>query len=112
MDAVILYAHRDFYSNSNIFLPILLIGIILTGSRAIYILTAIMLIYVMKNNPQYIKKILIFVTTLILIVALINILKIDIKVLKRLTQFSFHQVLYLEEYFITKMVSKFYYHTL
>lgn len=86
---VILYAHRDFYSNSNIFLPILLIGIILTGSRAIYILTAIMLIYVMKNNPQYIKKILIFVTTLILIVALINILKIDIKVLKRLTQFSF-----------------------
>ncbi len=86
---VVLYMHRDFYTNSNIFLLILLIGIILTGSRAIYILTAIMLIYVMKNNPKYIKKILIFVTTLILIVALINLLKIDIKVLKRLTQFSF-----------------------
>lgn len=86
---VVLYMHRDFYTNSNVFLLILLIGIILTGSRAIYILTAIMLIYVMKNNPKYIKKILIFVTTLILIVALINLLKIDIKVLKRLTQFSF-----------------------
>lgn len=86
---VVLYMHRDFYTNSNVFLLILLIGIILTGSRAIYILTAIMLIYVMKNNPKYIKKILIFVTALILIVALINLLKIDIKVLKRLTQFSF-----------------------
>lgn len=86
---VVLYMHRDFYTNSNVFLLILLIGIISTGSRAIYILTAIMLIYVMKNNPKYIKKILIFVITLILIVALINLLKIDIKVLKRLTQFSF-----------------------
>lgn len=86
---VVLYTHRDFYTNSNLFLLILMLGIILTGSRAIYVLTLIMLIYVMKNNPQYIKKILIFVTALILIVALINILKLDIKVLKRLTQFSF-----------------------
>ena len=39
---VVLYMHRDFYTNSNVFLLILLIGIILTGSRAIYILTAIM----------------------------------------------------------------------
>lgn len=86
---VILYKHKDIYAMNNVLLLILLIGIVLTGSRIIYVLTAFMLIYVVKDDPGYIKKILVFAGALVAMIVIVNLFKIDIKVLKRLTQFSF-----------------------
>ena len=86
---VILYKHKDVSAMNDVLLLILLIGIVLTGSRTIYVLTAFMLIYVVKDDPGYIKKILVFAGALVAMIVIVNLFNIDIKVLKRLTQFSF-----------------------
>ena len=86
---VIAYKHKDVYALTDVFMLILLIGIVLTGSRTIYVLTAFMLIYVVKDDPGYIKKILVFAGALVAMIVIVNVFKIDIKLLKRLTQFSF-----------------------
>ena len=63
---------------NDVLLLILLIGIVLTGSRIIYVLTAFMLIYVVKDNPGYIKKILVFAGALVAMIVIVNVFKLDI----------------------------------
>ena len=72
---VILYKHKDVYAMNDVLLLILLIGIVLTGSRIIYVLTAFMLIYVVKDDPGYIKKILVFAGALVAMIVIVNVFK-------------------------------------
>lgn len=84
---IILYFHKKQYYLMKTF--VLLTGIILTGSRTIYIFTIVIFIYFCIKDQQYIKPIAIFVLCLLVFVMINYLFNINIKVLERLSQFSF-----------------------
>lgn len=85
---IVLYFHEDSYKYPFIYLFILLAGILLTGSRTIYVFTLLMFIYFCIKDHKYLKFVSTIILFFIITVIFVNIFGINIKVLNRLTQFT------------------------
>ena len=80
--------NKEKYFHTNVFFPLLIIGIVLTGSRTAYILTVLLFVYIIKNNQEYLKVLLPSVLLIVAVIVLFSVLNIDTKVFKRVTQFT------------------------
>lgn len=85
---VVVYKNKEKYFHTNVFFPLLIIGIVLTGSRTAYILTVLLFVYIIKNNQEYLKVLLPSVLLIVAVIVLFLVLNIDTKVFKRITQFT------------------------